>query len=48
MNYLILQEAIRSDIKENKLFFRDEAHEASRSMYFSVLRMENIAFNIAD
>ena len=40
MNYLILQEAIRSDIKENKLFFRDEAHEASRSMYFSVLRME--------
>ncbi|RKI41397.1 hypothetical protein D7V86_07300 [bacterium D16-51] len=40
LNYLILQEAIRSDIKENKLFFGDETHDASRSMYFSVLRME--------
>ncbi len=40
LNYLILQEAIHSDIMENELFFEDKTHNASRSMYFSVLRME--------
>ncbi len=39
-NYLILQEAIRSDITADKLFFENADHPVSRAMYFSVLRME--------
>lgn len=40
LNYLILQEAVRSDMAENKFFFGDRTHDVSKSMYFSVLRME--------
>ena len=46
MNYLILQEAIRSDVATDRLFFDDEKHEVSHSMYFSVLRMEIMLLTI--
>lgn len=39
-SYLILQEAIRSDITSDKLFFENANHSISRTMYFSVLRMQ--------
>ena len=44
--YLIIQEAIRSDIEKHRFFFDDSKHKASRAMYFSVLRMEIILLTI--
>ena len=44
--YLIIQEAIRSDIDNGKFYFDDSEHNASRAMYFSVLRMEIILLTI--
>lgn len=46
LNYLILQEAIRSDMAENKFFFGDNTHDVSKSTYFSVLRMEILLFTL--
>lgn len=40
MSYLILQEAVRSDMTDNKFFFGDKTHYASRCVYFAVLRMQ--------
>ena len=45
-NYLILQEAIRSDISNDRIFFEDKKHPVSRSMYFAVLRMEILLLTI--
>lgn len=44
--YLIIQEAIRSDIEGGKLFFDDPDHEVSRAAYFSVLRLEIVLLEI--
>lgn len=46
LNYLILQEAIRSDMADQKFFFGDATHNASKSMYFSVLRIEILLLTI--
>ena len=40
INYLIFQEAVRSDVSDGRFFFEDIVHDVSRTMYFSVLRME--------
>lgn len=40
INYLIFQEAVRSDVSDSGFFFGNIIHDVSRTMYFSVLRME--------
>lgn len=44
--YLIIQEAIRSDIGKHKFFFEDSKHKVSRAIFFSVLRIEIILLTI--
>ena len=46
LNYLILQEAVRSDMTENKFFFGDRTHDISKTVYYSVLRTEILLLTI--